>query len=128
MPSPGYFGPGQPRPDDTRIVPFSVNFSREAIQELKDRLKSARIGHQALEDVPDWNYGTRLNAIQEWGRHWADNFDFDRMQKELNAYPQFHTQIEGLNVGNHFWQKQPVLPYRSTLSGCGQQGRKCTAK
>jgi hypothetical protein len=84
------------------------------VAELKQRLQSARVGHDELEDVQDWSYGIRLSILREWRDYWATKFDFALAQAELNQFPQFTTQIEGLSVGElleileHIFSSFPV--------------------
>jgi hypothetical protein len=100
IPPNGYFGLGKPKPDDVRIQPFKVNISTAQIDELKKRLNAARIGHKELEDVGDWSYGIRLGQLEKWRKYWAEQFNFDGFQTELNKFPQFTTELEGLKVGH----------------------------
>uniref|UniRef100_A0A1I8F198 Epoxide hydrolase n=1 Tax=Wuchereria bancrofti TaxID=6293 RepID=A0A1I8F198_WUCBA len=53
----GWFGRGKERKDDERIAPFKISVSEEAIQDLKFRLKNARINYEPLEDCNDFSYG-----------------------------------------------------------------------
>jgi hypothetical protein len=78
-----------------------VNFSQSEIADLRQRLQSSRIGHQELEDVGDWSYGIRLGKLQEWAEYWANKFDFQNAQNQLNQFPQFTTQLEGIQVGKN---------------------------
>jgi microsomal epoxide hydrolase len=54
--------------------------------------------------VPDapWAYGTSLGFMRELVRHWRTRYNWRRTEKELNAWPQFVTQIDGLDL--HFLQ------------------------
>ncbi|VIO96220.1 Uncharacterized protein BM_BM6095 [Brugia malayi] len=53
----GWFGRGKKRKDDERITPFKISVPEEAIQDLKFRLKNARINYEPLEDCNDFSYG-----------------------------------------------------------------------
>lgn len=56
--------------------------------------------------MPDWSYGVRVGALLEWRDYWANKFDFDKAQAQLNQFPQFRTQLEGLMVGSLiFWMR-----------------------
>jgi microsomal epoxide hydrolase len=81
---------------------------------LKDRLKSARIGHEQLEDVPDFSYGFNLQTLRKYHDYWLNKYDWRKHEAELNAFPQFKTQIEGLQV--HFIHvKPPTNKYKRVV-------------
>ncbi|PAV70793.1 hypothetical protein WR25_05412 [Diploscapter pachys] len=52
-----WFGPGQPRKDDETIRPFKISVPDEVLNDLKNRLQSARISHEPLEDSNNFYYG-----------------------------------------------------------------------
>ncbi|KAF1625281.1 UNVERIFIED_CONTAM: Epoxide hydrolase 1, partial [Eudyptes robustus] len=109
----GYYGSGEPKPDDTSIKPFKIQVADKDIQDLKDRLKSARIGHQQLEDVPDFEYGFPLSTLQQWRDHWLNKYDWRKHEAQLNAFPQFTTQVEGLRI--HFIHAKPPAGYKKVV-------------
>jgi hypothetical protein len=39
-----------------------------------------------------------LATIQELARHWASDYDWRACEAELNALPQFKTEIDGLDI------------------------------
>ncbi|KAF7637346.1 Epoxide hydrolase [Meloidogyne graminicola] len=105
VPEKGYFGFGEPKPDDEKIKTFNIEFSSEEIIQLKERLKNSRIGHSELEDVNDWSYGIKLNTLKDWSNYWEMNFDFNKSQERLNQFPHYLTQIEGIMI--HFLHVKP---------------------
>ena len=52
------------------------------------------------ETVADQSQGVPLATIQELVRYWADDYDLRRFESRLNAFPQFLTEIDGLDI--HF--------------------------
>ena len=44
--------------------------------------------------------GVQLATIQELARYWATEYDCGRVEARLNAFPQFMTEIDGLDI--HF--------------------------
>ena len=52
------------------------------------------------ETVPDDSQGVPLATMQKLARYWATEYDWRRCEAELNALPQFITEIDGLDI--HF--------------------------
>lgn len=66
------------------------------------------------EDVPDFTYGFNLKTLQKYRDHWLNNYDWRKHEAELNAFPQFTTQIEGLRI--HFLHvKPPANKYKTVV-------------
>uniref|UniRef100_A0A7E4UUH6 Epoxide hydrolase n=1 Tax=Panagrellus redivivus TaxID=6233 RepID=A0A7E4UUH6_PANRE len=110
----GYFGPGHPKQDDTTIRPFKINVSEEEIKELKRRLQTARIGHEQLENVSDFTFGFNKKTLLQFRDYWLNKYDWRKAEAQLNAFPQFTTQIEGVKV--HFLHvKPPANKYKTVI-------------
>ena len=84
--------------DDQVIRPFTVNVPQQTIDELRRRL--AATNWPEKETVPDDSQGVRLATIQKLARHWATDYDWRTCEAELNALPQFITEIDGIDI--HF--------------------------
>src|ERR1700731_5141058 len=52
------------------------------------------------ETVTDASQGVQLATMQELARYWATDYDWRRCEAKLDAYPQFVTNIDGLDI--HF--------------------------
>jgi pimeloyl-ACP methyl ester carboxylesterase len=52
------------------------------------------------EVVTDESQGVQLATIQKLARYWASDYDWRKCEARLNAYPQFITEIDGLDI--HF--------------------------
>jgi len=85
-------------PVDTSIRPFRVHVSDEALTDLRRRLQMTRWPEK--ETVADQSQGVQLATIQELARYWATEYDWRRVEAQLNALPQFITMIDGLRI--HF--------------------------
>ncbi|KAH7718331.1 Protein W01A11.1 [Aphelenchoides avenae] len=114
FPDTGYFGAGTPKPDDTAIKPFKIYVANHTLQELKSRLRSARIGHEQLEDVPDFEYGFNLKTLLRFRDYWANEYDWRKWEAVLNRFPQFTTELEGLNV-YFIHVKPPAQKYKKVV-------------
>uniref|UniRef100_A0A7E4VPK6 Epoxide hydrolase n=1 Tax=Panagrellus redivivus TaxID=6233 RepID=A0A7E4VPK6_PANRE len=105
FPHDGYFGPGDKKNDSVKILPFKIDIKDTAIQDLKLRLKSSRIGHHQLEDVPDFSYGFNQKYLLKIKDYWLKSYDWRAAEAKLNSFPQFLTEIEGLKI--HFLDVPP---------------------
>jgi pimeloyl-ACP methyl ester carboxylesterase len=83
---------------DTAIRPFEVNVPEEEIIELKRRIRATRWPEK--ETVSDQSQGTQLGTLRELARYWADEYDWRRIEARINSYPNFLTEIDGLDF--HF--------------------------
>ncbi|KAI6185703.1 Epoxide hydrolase [Aphelenchoides besseyi] len=113
-PTSGYYGQGAEKPDDPAIKPFKINVPEETLKDLKNRLRNSRIGHEQLEDVRDFSYGFNLKTLLEFKDHWLNKYDWRKYEAILNGFPQFKTQIEGLQI--HFLHVKPdTKRYKKTV-------------
>jgi len=110
VPSTGYFGQGAQHADDTTIHPFHINVPEQEIESLKNRLRNSRIGHSQLEDVNDFQYGFNLKTLLRFKDYWLNEYDWRKHERELNSFPQFTTEIEGLKI--HFIHLKPSNPQK----------------
>jgi pimeloyl-ACP methyl ester carboxylesterase len=84
--------------DNTTIRPFHVNVPEAELTELRKRIKATRWPER--ETVADHSQGVPLATIQKLARYWGADYDWRRIEAKLNTYPQFITQIDGLDF--HF--------------------------
>ena len=80
------------------IVPFRVHVPDADLADLKRRLVSTRWPDK--ETVADQSQGAQLAKLQELVRHWATDYDWRKGEAKLNAFPQFKTTIDGVDI--HF--------------------------
>ena len=80
------------------IRPFRVNVAEEALVDLRRRLAATRWPDK--ETVADQSQGAQLAKLQELVRHWATDYDWRKGEAKLNAFPQFKTTIDGVDI--HF--------------------------
>src|SRR3712207_2951915 len=89
--------PGAPRADEA-IRPFRVQVPDSALADLRRRIAATRWPDR--ETVPDGSQGVRLATVQELVRYWGTDYDWRRAEARLNAWPQFMTTIDGVDI--HF--------------------------
>jgi pimeloyl-ACP methyl ester carboxylesterase len=83
---------------DSSIRPFRSRISDEAIADLRRRLQATRWPTKEL--VADRSQGVQLATMKELVRYWATEYDWRKAEARLNAYPQFVTKIDGVDI--HF--------------------------
>src|SRR5689334_14730806 len=82
----------------TAIRPFQVRVPEEELTELRRRIKATRWPDK--ETVNDGTQGVQLAFTQALARYWATDYDWRKCEAKLNSYPQFITEIDGLDI--HF--------------------------
>ncbi|KAA9150780.1 epoxide hydrolase [Amycolatopsis acidicola] len=80
------------------VRPFTVSIPDPEIDELKRRL--ARTRWPDPETVGDWSQGVRVEHARSLVGYWEHGYDFRRFESRLNRFPQFLTEIDGLDI--HF--------------------------
>ena len=82
----------------TLIRAFTVAIPDSEINDLKQRLANTRWPNR--ETVADWSQGVRLDNATSLITYWEQEYDWRRFEAELNRFPQFLTEIDGLDI--HF--------------------------
>ena len=80
------------------VVPFRISVPDRVLQDLKARLGRTRF----LDEIPGsgWVYGTDLTYMKQLVSYWRDKFNWRTQEQRLNRFPQFKTNIDGLDI--HF--------------------------
>ena len=80
------------------IKPFTLDVPQAELDDLADRLARTRWP----EELPDagFDYGFPVAEVRALADRWSDGYDWRRHEAELNALPQFTTEIDGQRV--HF--------------------------
>jgi pimeloyl-ACP methyl ester carboxylesterase len=82
----------------TEIRPFTVEVAEPELDELRQRIAATRWPER--ETVDDQTQGVPLATIQALAAYWGSEYDLRRFETRLNAFPQFMTEIDGLDI--HF--------------------------
>ena len=82
----------------TLVRPFTVAIPQSDLDDLRRRLALTRWPDE--ETVRDWSQGVRLKNAQALITYWERHYDWRRFESELNQFPQFLTEIDGLDI--HF--------------------------
>ena len=84
---------------DESIRPFpKIHFSQKAINDLRRRIVATQWPEQ--ETVTDTSQGVPLATMKELARYWATQYDWRAAEEKLNSYPQYVTNIDGVDI--HF--------------------------
>jgi pimeloyl-ACP methyl ester carboxylesterase len=84
--------------DKTAIRPFHVNVPEAELTEMRRRINATRFPER--ETVTDFSQGVPAATVQKLAHYWATEYDWRKVEARLNAYPQFITEIDGLDI--HF--------------------------
>ncbi len=80
------------------IRPFHATVPDDVLADLRRRVVAARWPER--ETVADPTQGVQLATIQELARYWGTDYDMGRIERRLNTFPQFITEVDGLDI--HF--------------------------
>ena len=101
---------GEPSTAGIEVRPFRINVPEEDLADLRRRILATR--WPETETVADQSQGVPLAMIQELARYWMTDYDWRTCEANLNALPQFITEIDGLDI--HFLhvrsQHEDALP------------------
>jgi pimeloyl-ACP methyl ester carboxylesterase len=95
---------------DASIRPFKVKTSDATLDDLRRRVRATNWPER--ETVADATQGVQLATMQKLASYWAKEYDWRKVETKLNSYPQFITNIDGLDIHFiHVRSKQPnALP------------------
>jgi pimeloyl-ACP methyl ester carboxylesterase len=80
------------------IRPFRINVPEVALVDLRRRISATKWPER--ETVSDPSQGVQLKTAGKLARYWATEYDWRKIEAQLNALPQFITEIDGLDI--HF--------------------------
>ena len=81
-----------------QIAEFTIDIPDADIEDLKRRLDLTRWPDQ----IPgtDWRYGAKTEYIRSLCDYWRNQYDWRKHEARLNRFPQFKTEIAGIDI--HF--------------------------
>ncbi len=82
----------------TEVRPFHVEALDQQLDEMHRRIAATRFPTRELVD--DRSQGVQLATLEALARYWTSEYDLGRVERRLNALPQFTTRIDGVDV--HF--------------------------
>ncbi|EFN83232.1 juvenile hormone epoxide hydrolase 1 [Harpegnathos saltator] len=102
-----FWGPEKNREASQEIRPFVINVPKSIIDDLNERLAKKRELVEPLENVA-WTYGISTTYLKDVVEYWRSKYNWTERQALLNKYPQYVTNIQGLDI--HFYHVTPNLP------------------
>jgi len=84
--------------NEAEIRSFRVEFPQAELTELRRRINATRWPER--ETVSDDSQGVRLAMMQDLAGYWGTDYDWRKCEGNLNALPNFMTEIDGLDI--HF--------------------------
>jgi pimeloyl-ACP methyl ester carboxylesterase len=84
--------------DKTALRRFHVEVPEAEIVDMRRRINAAKWPER--ETVEDASQGVQLATMQKLARYWATEYDWRNCEANLNALPNFITEIDGLDI--HF--------------------------
>src|ERR1700704_3085923 len=84
--------------DQDAIRPFHVKIPEEALVDLRRRIAATKWPEPEL--VSDASQGVQFALMKKLADYWAKDYDWRKTEAKLNSYPQFITNIDGLDI--HF--------------------------
>jgi len=83
---------------DETIRPFKFQASQADLDDLRRRILATKFPEK--ETVTDKSQGVELETMQALAKYWATDYDWRKVEERLNSYPNFITNIDGLDI--HF--------------------------
>ena len=94
------------------VVLFRIQVGDDVLTDLRQRLARARLPGEI--QGASWDYGTDLRYLRELVEYWRDRFDWRAAERRLNAFDQFITNIDGIDV--HFIHQRSRNPNAMPLA------------
>ena len=82
----------------SEITTFRIDIPETELKDLRERLRLTRWPEP--ETVHDWSQGVPLDYLRALCEYWRDGYDWRAAEARLNEFPQFRTEIDGVDI--HF--------------------------
>jgi len=84
--------------ENSAIRPFRISVPEDQLVDLRRRIVATRWPDR--ETVNDRSQGVQLAELKEMVRYWGTDYDWRKAEARLNAFPQFITTIDDVDI--HF--------------------------
>jgi len=88
------------------IRPFQAIVPQPDLDDLKRRITATKFPEK--ETVNDMSQGVPLATMKALADYWANEYDWRKIETKINSYPNFMTNIDGLDI--HFMHIQSKHP------------------
>jgi hypothetical protein len=99
------------------VSPFRIDVPQEDLDNLRRRIADTQWPDK--ETVADESQGVQLATMQELARYWATDYDWRKVEAQLNALPQFITEIAGLTFTSFTFVRNTRMRCRSSSTTDG---------
>ncbi|KAL2744846.1 juvenile hormone epoxide hydrolase 1-like [Vespula maculifrons] len=99
-----FWGPEKNKAASKDVRPFKIDVPKSVIDDLNKRLENPRLNVEPLEGAA-WTYGFPAPYLKKIIAYWHNKYNWTERQSLLNKYPQFVTNIQGLDI--HFYHVKP---------------------
>ena len=79
--------------------PYSIKIPDSVLDDLRERL--ARTRWPAPLPGDNWERGADVGYVRELCEYWRTSYDWRAVESSLNAYAQFTSTVDGVDI--HFW-------------------------
>ena len=111
----GWWGRGPRKPEaDTSVHAFKIKVPDNVLTDLKTRLQNTRYSDD-LENT-NFEYGFQTKHMKTVVHYWRTKYEWSKHEAILNSFPQFKTNIEGIDV--HFLRVKPPKTSGVSLYTC----------
>ncbi len=80
------------------IHPFEVTVGQTVLDDLRERIAKTRFPDEIIHS--GWTYGAGLQYMKELSDYWLNDFDWRKVEKEINQYKNYIVEIDGYKI--HF--------------------------
>lgn len=80
----------------TPPVPFKIAIPDGDLEEMRSRIRGTRWAPDFGND--EWSYGVERGWLEDMTRYWSEEFDWREQERQINEFPQFMVEIDGINV------------------------------
>lgn len=84
----------------SKVRQFAIDTDQAVLDRIARRVDDCRIGYAPRDDGA-WRYGTEARYLADLATYWRDRFDWRTAEAELNRWPQFKVEIDGIDL--HFY-------------------------
>jgi len=85
-----------PGAHDESIRPYRIDVPQAQLDDLRQRIADTRWPDK--ETVTDVSQGVQLAKIQALVKYWGSDYDWRKVEAQLNALPEFITTIDGVDI------------------------------
>ncbi|HVY86766.1 MAG TPA: epoxide hydrolase [Caulobacterales bacterium] len=82
------------------VRPFRIDVPQARIDHIRSKLAAADFTYAPADDA-QWKYGADVAYLRRFVEHWLTEYDWRAAEAELNRFPQFKAEIDGLDVHFH---------------------------